>query len=202
MVSDWQTVLTLMGVKPTTARAWAPVFAGEVGPSALSRGIDELNDFLAQIMHESAMLERVEENLNYTSADRICAVWPSRFKTPTDAAPFVRNPAKLANKVYGGRMGNAEAGDGWKYRGRGLLQVTGRDNYRAVGKALGLPLEENPDLLAQKEIALRASLAWWEKNIPDAIIGDVERITRRVNGGVAGMAHRVQLAQLARKILA
>lgn len=202
MVDDWGMLLTLMGVKPATAQQWAPVFDAEIKPGTLSLGLDELDDLLSQLLHESGMLERLEENLNYTTAERIRAVWPSRFPTLASAAPFVRNPRALANKVYGGRMGNHFSDDGWQYRGRGLIMVTGRDNYRALEAAINVPLIVAPDMLTRPDIALRASIAWWEKNVPDGVMGNVERVTRRVNGGVTGMAHRAQLAAVARKVLA
>lgn len=189
----WTTFLTKCGVKQATAARWAPVFAAAIIPGTFSAGESEVDDFVGQVLHESAMLERVEESLNYTRADRLCEVWPSRFKSAADAAACVRNPQALANKVYGGRMGNTAPGDGWRYRGRGLIQVTGRDNYATVGRALGIDLVANPDLLARPDIALKASIAWWERNVPDSAMGDVRRITRIVNGGTAGLEHRAEL---------
>lgn len=202
MVRNWAEALTKCGVKPSTAARWAPVFSSEIKPGTFSAGDAELDDFLGQVLHESGMLEKVEESLTYTTAARICAVWPSRFKTAADAAPCVRNPQALANRVYGGRMGNVQPGDGWRYRGRGLLQVTGRDNYATVGRVLGLDLLANPDLLARPDVALRASIAWWERNIPDSALGNVRRITRIVNGGEAGLEHRVALTDKASKVQA
>jgi putative chitinase len=146
------------------------------------------------------MLSGLEEGLNY-SAERLMAVWPTRFPTLESAKPYARNGAVLANKVYGGRMGNVEPGDGFKFRGRGLLQVTGRDNYRAVGKILGIDLEKSPDLLSQPEMALRASIAWWEGNIPDELMGDIKKVTKRVNGGTVGLAHRVEVTDKADRAL-
>lgn len=172
---------------------WAPIFTAQVTPKTFSKGVAELPDFLGQVLHESAMLRRLVENLNYSSAERIAAVWPSRFPAPGDAEAFVRNPEGLANRVYGGRMGNIEPGDGWRYRGRGLIQITGRANYIATGRVVGMPLEKDPDLLADPAVALAASIAWWEGNIPDEVMGNVQKVTRRVNGGTAGMAHRAAL---------
>lgn len=202
MKIDWHKLLTQCGVKADVVKRWAPVFAAEVSPTTFSAGVTEVDDFLGQILHESAMLTRVEESLYYTTPERLCSVWPSRFPNLRSAAPFVRNPQALANKVYGGRMGNSELGDGWKFRGRGLLQVTGRDNYAAVGRALGLDLAGNPDLLKSPPVALRASIAWWEGNIPDSVMGDIKRITRRVNGGAVGLEHRQQLSSIAKDALA
>lgn len=199
--SDWARILIACGVKPATAARWADVFAAEVRPGTFSAGDAELDDFLGQVLHESLMLERLEEGLSY-SADRLCQVWPKRFPSLADAQPYARNPEALANKVYGGRLGNTQPGDGYRFRGRGALQVTGRDNYAVVGKTLGLDLVGNPDLLAQPAIALRASIAWWERNIPDSAMGDIVRVTKGVNGGTVGLDHRRQLTDLAGKAVA
>lgn len=109
--------------------------------------------WLAYIMatahHETgARFAPVEENLNYT-AKRLCQVWPSRFPNASAAAPYAGNPEKLANKVYGGRMGNVAPGDGWKYRGRGLVQITGKANYDKYG------LTDNPDAAGDVKTAAR-----------------------------------------------
>jgi putative chitinase len=200
--SEWVEVLVRCGVKRATAAKWAPVFSDVITDGSFSAGLDELGDFLGQVLHESGMLERVEEGLTYSTAARLCAVWPRRFPTEAAAAPFVRNPSGLANHVYGGRMGNTEPGDGYRFRGRGLLQVTGRDNYTAVGRALGIDLADDPDLLAQPEYALRASMAWWEGNLPDSIMGDIVKVTRRVNGGTVGIEHRAEVTAAADRALA
>jgi putative chitinase len=200
--AQWTEVLTRCGVKRATAARWAPVFSSVITDDSFSAGASELGDFLGQVLHESGMLERVEEGLTYTSASRLCAVWPRRFPTPADAAPYVRNPEGLANHVYSGRMGNMQHGDGYRFRGRGLLQVTGRDNYTAVGRAIGMDLTGNPDLLAQPEFALRASVAWWEGNLPDSIMDNIVKVTRRVNGGTVGIEHRAEVTQAADRALA
>lgn len=191
----WIEILIKCGVRKQTASKWAVTFENCITQDSFSR-VDELDDFLAQILHESAMLERTEENLNY-SAKRISEVWNKRFPTPESAEPYARNPQALANKVYGGRMGNTLPNDGWNYRGRGLIMVTGKDNYTAVSNAIGIDLVAEPEKLAQPEVALKASVAWWEGNIPDEIMGNVKKITRKVNGGIVGLAHREQLASLA-----
>jgi len=200
--AQWTEVLTRCGVKRATAARWAPVFSRVITDDSFSAGASELGDFLGQVLHESGMLERVEEGLTYTSASRLCAVWPRRFPTPADAAPYVRNPEGLANHVYSGRMGNMQHGDGYRFRGRGLLQVTGRDNYTSVGRAIGADLTGNPDLLAQPEFALRASVAWWEGNLPDSIMDNIVKVTRRVNGGTVGIEHRAEVTQAADRALA
>lgn len=122
--------------------------------------------FLAQAGHESGQLRRLVENLNY-SAQALAATW-RRYRAasgqPTaQAQSLARRPEAIANNAYAGRNGNGPeaSGDGWRYRGRGLLQITGRANYRAAGEALNLPLEQQPDLLEQPEYAAMASAWWW-----------------------------------------
>jgi putative chitinase len=194
--AEWNRVLIQCGVKPITAAMWSIHFARVIDESTFSAGEDEIHMFLGQVLHESGMLSGLEEGLNY-SAERLMAVWPTRFPTLESAKPYARNGAVLANKVYGGRMGNVEPGDGFKFRGRGLVAVTGRDNYRALGKIMRLDLERNPDLLAQPVYALLSAIAWWEGNVPDEIMGDVKKVTKRVNGGTVGLDDRTKLTGLA-----
>lgn len=119
--------------------------------------------FLATILHESGELTIIRENMTYKSASRIAAVWPSRFSVG-GAAGLVGNPKALANKVYGGRMGNERNGtnddDGYRYRGAGLIQTTGRDSFRAAGEAIGVDLDGNPELIEKASVSLAA--ACWE----------------------------------------
>lgn len=197
---DWYDILIACQVKPHVAAEWSEVFADVVKPDSFSAGDEDLSAFLGQILHESDGLTRLEENLSY-SAERLTVVWPGRFPTKADAQPYARNPEALANKVYGGRMGNTDPGDAWKYRGRGPLQVTARDNYRSVGEIVGQDLETMPELLEQPRFALEACIAWWEDRIPDELLGDPEKTTRRVNGGLIGLAHREELTAAAREAL-
>lgn len=109
---------------------------------------------LATPYHEvGPKLQPIAENLNYTSAASIKKTWPSRFKTLDSAKPFVRQPQKLANYVYGGRLGNDTANDGWLYRGRGYPQTTGEENYERSGKLVGIDLVKNPDRMLEPQIA-------------------------------------------------
>ena len=155
--------------------------------------------FLAQVGVESAGLSRLEENLNYTTPERLMAVWPSRFKTVNDAAAYLRNPEALANKVYGGRMGNAAPGDGWKYHGRGLKQLTGKDNYTAYEKACQVPAVSQPELLLRPEYAADSAAWFWAHNgcADLAEKRDWQALTKRVNGGLTGLPERIALTQKA-----
>src|SRR5450830_285948 len=158
--------------------------------------------FIAQVGHESGQLTRLVENLNY-SADGLMKTWPSRFDS-VRATAAARNPEQIANIVYAGRMGNAAPGDGWKYRGRRLIQVTGKTNYAACGEALGLDLINQPELLEQPQYAAMSAAWFWSANglntLADA--GDLTKITQRINGGTNGMADRQALYDKALKVLA
>lgn len=200
---QWNTVLIACGVKPFTAAKWSSIFAHVIHDKTFSAGEKEIPDFLGQVLHESAMLEQLEEGLYYKTPGRLMAIWPSRFKSRADETPFLCNPEALANKVYGGRMGNVSPGDGWRHRGSGLIQVTGADNLRALQKATGIPVFDKPELLRKPTPeALRVVIAWWEGNVPDVVMGDTLKVTKRVNGGAVGLVHRLALTDESRSALA
>lgn len=159
----------------------------------LSEGRNRLHFFLAQIGHESGGLTITEENLNY-SAPRLMAVWPSRFRTIAAATPFARNPERLANNVYASRMGNGDAnsGDGWRYRGRGYAQITGRDGYASLAPIAGLDLVARPEFAASPTHALQVACAFWAWKKLSALAdrGDFIGCTKRWNGGTIGMDDR------------
>jgi len=163
-----------------------------------------LHHFLAQVGHESAGLSRLEENLHYTG-QRICAVWPTRFAGPEVAEPYAGNPRALANRVYGGRMGNGgeTTGDGWRFRGRGYIQITGRAAYRAIGRRAGLDLEAFPDLAASPDHALAVACAFWSwRGLNDLCDrDDLVALTRRINGGTHGLADRRAWLDKVRRVL-
>jgi len=157
-----------------------------------------LAHFLAQCGHESGGFKLTQENLNY-SAKGLNGIFKKYFPTLDSAVPYERKPEKIANKVYGGRMGNGPeaSGDGWKYHGRGFIQLTGKDNYTAFTKSIGEDCVNNPDLVASK-YAL-ASAAWFfNKNglhkMADGGANDatVTSITKRVNGGTIGLPDRIK----------
>lgn len=157
---------------------------------------------LAQSSVETGGFTRLTENLNY-SAERIRQVWPSRFPTVASAAPYARNPEALANKVYGGRFGNLDEGDGWKYRGRGTKQTTFRDNYAAVQAVTGLNVLADPDQLADPDKGLRAGCVYWEAKGCNSLADrdDIEALTKRVNGGLIGFVDRKAALKRAKSIL-
>ena len=149
--------------------------------------------FIAQTAHESAGYTRLTENLNY-SAEALMRVWPKRFPTKTVADAFARKPELIANQVYSSRMGNGpvQSGDGWKFIGRGLKQLTGRDNYTRCGNALGFKLVDNPELLLRPVGASRSAGWFWRVNDcgPLADAGEFEKLTKRINGGLIGLEDR------------
>jgi putative chitinase len=150
--------------------------------------------FLGQIMHESGSFKFTKENLNY-SAKALMATWPSRFPDLETASQFERQPEKIANKVYSGRMGNTEDGDGAKYIGRGLIQVTGKENYTHCGEALGLDLVANPQLLEEPRYAALSAGWFWNKKGLNALADEgtsnsFEVMTKRINGGLLGLDDR------------
>jgi putative chitinase len=147
--------------------------------------------FIGQCMHESGGFKFLKENLNY-SASALMRTWPSRFPDIDTAEKYERNPEKIANKVYGGRMGNTEEGDGAKYIGRGLIQLTGKENYANCGLGLGVDLLGNPDWLSNPKYAvMSAGWFWNKKNLNQyADTMDIETMTKRINGGSIGIADR------------
>jgi putative chitinase len=174
---------------------------------------DRLASFLAQTAHESGSFNQLEENLNYSTAKRLVAVWPKRFPTEAVAAPFVRNPQLLANRVYAARNGNGPeaSGDGWRYRGRGLIQITGRSNYAEAGKGIGLDLVGQPDLLLQPANAAMSAAWFWasrglnalaDDRTDDSDLEDFTRITKIINGGTVGLNERFALYKQAAAALA
>lgn len=169
-----------------------------LNPASTAAGLNTLERvamFLTQITYESNHLAFVEENLNY-SAERLVQVWPSRFPTIEAAEPYAHNPAKLANRVYNGRMGNVEgSGDGWNFRGRGLIQLTGRDNYSKMNNYLGVGLLNNPDLASTPKIATAIAIKFWSVISGNAFadINDIHGCTRALNGGLTGIDERIEL---------
>jgi len=160
--------------------------------------------FIGQCGHESANFKTLEENLNY-SAKGLMGTWPSRFSTIEIATQFERNPEKIANKVYGGRadLGNIEDGDGWRFHGRGLIQLTGRSNYTVCGLALDRPFAEHPELVLEPENACLSAGWFWNKRGLNALADseDWTTITKRINGGIIGLEDRINKIHKAMDIL-
>lgn len=177
-------MLTPALIKRFAPGARADIVAGLVAgwPKIHAAGIVtplRLQHFMTVTATETGGLRLLEENLSYT-AERLCQVWPRRFKSLEAARPFARNPAALAEKVYGGRLGNTQPGDGWRFRGRSLIHTTGRANYEAAGVA------GDPDAIGRMPGALDAALAYWTANNLNAVADrgpDPLRMRRAVNLG-------------------
>ena len=200
--------LRAAGVSQELAERWLPHVK-----AAFDRfGINterQVAAWIAQCAHESAGFKTLTENLNY-SADTMAVVWPSRFavlgpdKKPVKvkgknqpnkfALALHRQPEAIANTVYANRManGNIESGEGWKYRGRGLKQLTGKDNYTRCGQGLNMDLVGNPDLLLTPEGASLSAAWFWSTNKcgPIADSGDFVALTKKINGGTIGLEDR------------
>ena len=152
-----------------------------------------LSHFLAQCSHESMNFKAINENLNY-SANRLMAVFPKYF-SGKNLNNYGGNPQKIANLIYGNRMGNGDeaSGDGWRYRGRGLIQTTGKANYTKLAQYIKKSLEETIEYCETVEGAVESACFYWASNNLNAIAdtGDMAALTRRINGGVIGLADRL-----------
>lgn len=175
---------------PNTARAIARHYN-----LSMERGAH----LLGQASHESGGFKLTKENLNY-SAETMCRVWPSRFKSVAEAAPYARNPKALADKVYSNRMGNGE-GEGHVWIGRGFLQLTGKDGYKAFASDMKLPqIMEDPSLV-ETDYAFETAMWFFDRNklwdICDkgVDLDQIKQITKRVNGGYTGLDHRVHATE-------
>lgn len=177
---------------------------------------NRIRAFLAQIGHESGQLSAVVENLNY-SAKALRSVFGKYFKTDAEAEKYARKPEAIANVVYANRMGNGDtaSGEGWKYRGRGLIQLTGKDNYaKATNGMYALPMGvdfvDEPNLLANPDYAAQSAAWYWETNGLNALADQLETsdetevfkaITKRINGGYNGLEERRAIYERAKTVI-
>lgn len=176
--------------------AWARAF-----DAAIERfEIDDVAMLLAQVGHESADLTTLEENLHY-SALRLQEVWPSRFPDLASTKGYARNPEALANKVYGSRLGNRNAGDGWLRRGSGPIQLTGAYNQRRFSNAINDPKPyDDPALLREPKYGALSACWYYSEHVPEG--ADIITVTKRVNGGRHGLADRKARYKRCREALA
>jgi len=176
---------------PNTARAIAAHY--DLSPNRAAH-------LLGQAAHESGGFTITKENLYYSTPERLCKVWPSRFKTVADAEPYAKNPKALADKVYSNRMGNGE-GEGHRYIGRGFIQLTGKDNYRSFATDMRVPEVWDDPSLVETDYAFESAMWFFEKNglfkMADNGIGtdNIKAITKRVNGGYHGLDDRIAQTQ-------
>lgn len=169
---------------------WAPLLNEQLFTIGVIES-KQVAAFIAQTGHESLDYNVLEENLNY-SEDSLLRVFGKYFRD-TSAKDYARNPKKIASKVYANRMGNGseESGDGWRFRGRGILQVTGYNNYKELSEYIfgDDTLIENPDLLLDKNNALKSAIWYWDVNNLKRIT-DFVTLTKRINGGTNGLEDR------------
>lgn len=176
---------------------WAPILHEHMFANGINTK-ERIAMFLAQASHESGGFSRLVENLNY-SAEGLAKTWPGRYASggkPNDLAKKIaRNPEMIANYTYANRMGNGgpESGDGWKYRGRGIFQLTGKANYQSFFYSVGLRPE--PEKLAEPELAIMSACWFWvNRKLNDAADAkDVAKATKIINGGSIGLEHRTKL---------
>ena len=216
-----QQLLQILPNASQVAGVFVPVLNTAMGRYQIV-GAKRIAAFIAQVGHESGHLTRLVENLNY-SADGLANTWPIRYAEPDGKGGYIkvqivgkvrnkpntlalsvdRKPEQIANIAYGTRMGNTAPGDGWKYRGRGLIQITGKNNYRSCCEALALDLIAQPELLEKPNHASLSAAWFWATNglntLADA--GKFDAITQRINGGQTGAADRQALYARALKEL-
>lgn len=189
------------GCSPARAAFYAEPLAAAMDRWSINTPLRQAA-FLGQLAHESALFSRVEEDLHY-SAKRLTQVFPSRFPDLSAAASFAHNPVALANRVYGGRMGNTAPGDGYKYRGRGLIQLTGYDNYKAYGEASCTAVLAYPDLVTEPRYSADSAGWFWHSRDLNRIADseDGALLTRRINGGLTGLSDRIRAINRAKAAL-
>lgn len=200
------TIAQLQQLFPSTPRDTLISFVPHINVLCDRYGINtpvRMAAFLSQVGHESAGLSRTVENLNYSEVGLLKIF--KKYFTPDTAKTFAHKPEKIANRVYSNRMGNGteESGDGFRFRGKGLLQLTGRNNYTAFAKWCGKTLEQAEAYLNTPEGAVASAIFFWSKNNLNEIadIEDTERLTKRINGGTHGLSERRDLYTKAKSIL-
>lgn len=190
-------------------------WANALNPAMDKFGINtpaRIASFLAQTGYESGQFNKLVENLTYKTAARLMKVWPKRFPTEASAAPYVDNEEKLANFVYANRIGNGDvnSGDGYRYRGRGIIQITGRSNYADISKVLVVDLVNDPDLLLTPDLAAMSAAYFWQGHGLNALaddetddndLEDFTTITKKINGGSAGLDQRLALFKTIEEVL-
>lgn len=198
-----QQLLQILPNSKSVAGVFVPALNSAMNRFAIATPA-RISAFIAQCGHESAQLTQLIENLNY-GAQALQSTWPTRFPAAL-AAQAARKPEQIANIAYASRMGNGpeSSGDGFRYRGRGLFQVTGKSNYAACGEALGLDLINHPELLEQPEHAAMSAAWYWATHglntLADA--GEFSKITQVINGGQNGADDRLALYNEAKTVLA
>jgi putative chitinase len=179
--------------KPPYAEHWFEALC-EILPDYEINTVERVAAFLAQTAHESGGYRAIKENLNY-KAESLCKVWP-RYFNAGNAAQYAHQQEKIANRAYANRMGNGpeESGDGWKFAGKGLIQLTGKDNYTRYAQSLEISLDEASEHLTTFEGCVQSAAWFWEANNLNqfADSGDMLTLTKRINGGTLGLEDRIK----------
>jgi putative chitinase len=193
----------LQAVAPYLSDAERAAWVAALSEPLLKAGITAprcVAAFLGQCAEESGGLRHLEEDLSY-SATRLCQVWPNYFPNAEAAEACARQPETLANRVYANRMGNGDqaSGDGWRFRGRGLIQITGRANYEHFAQAMNMTLDEAVEHAATRGGAADSATWFWATNDLNALANSwsIDLLTRKINGGMAGAAERSRLCEAA-----
>lgn len=198
-------MLKEMGVSERDAEQYIDELEDVLPRYGIAESRTRLAHFFAQILHESGFMKFDTENLNYSSV-ALRRVFGKYFPTQDLADTYARQPERIANRVYANRMGNGaeSSGDGWKYRGRGLIQLTGKSNYKAFSEWLDeARVMDEPDLVSS-DYAVHSAVFYWDRNNLNSVADrdDVVVLTKRVNGGLNGLAHRRELLNKANGLLA
>ena len=202
------TLELLQKVCPKTKKEVLETYVAPINKVAKAYGIldnhKRVAAFLAQIAHESGGFNFTKENLNY-NAKALQSVFKKYYPTEKDAIVHERKPEQIANRVYAGRMGNGDekSGDGWTYRGRGLIQLTGKENYTKFSESIKKPLKEAVDYLETPEGAVESAAWFWSKNKLNELCDkdDFTTLTKRINGGTNGLEDRKHHYEIALKAL-
>jgi putative chitinase len=180
--------------KPPYSEHWFEALC-EILPDYDINTVPRVAAFLAQTAHESGGYRAIKENLNY-KAESLCKVWPRYFPDLATAQRYAHNQEAIANRAYAGRMGNGpeESGDGWKFCGRGLIQLTGKDNYSRYAQSLEISLDEASEHLTTFEGCVQSACWFWEANNLNDLAdkGDMLTMTKRINGGTLGLDDRIK----------
>jgi putative chitinase len=182
----------IIGKNPYLDYWWDAVY--EILPEYEINTPERVAAFIAQCAHESGYFRFLKENLNYR-AESLLKTFPKYFKTLEEARQYEKNPQKIANRVYANRMGNGDeaSGDGFRYLGRGLIQLTGKNNYTFFAGSLEIPIEECSEYLETFEGAVQSACFFWEQNGLNKFADsrDIVTMSKRINGGTIGMEDRL-----------
>jgi putative chitinase len=196
------TTENLLSIFPHIGEEKASIFTDPINKTISDFGINNPAMFIAQIGHESGGFKHLEENLNY-SAEQLLKVFPKYFKDK-DPDNYARQPERIANIVYSSRMGNGDvsSGDGYKFRGRGAIQITGRSNYESFARSVEMSLDDAVEYIMTPEGAIMSAGWFWDANNINSISDNITKTTKKINGGTIGLEDRTSLYEKAQEVIA